>query len=574
MADVILPMWYPAENNWKQCMEEMHHKQRKIQLGFSGQMDVEKRAREATAQEKFSEMLNHETGGRVGQEAEKFRNAKVWDIFQDFDFPPEEGSWYRGGERSHFSELVPVTRWRRLQELSMDAIPYPMPTPQNGNFTPRSGRVYQGALEDFYLVQGMQAVGMRPQLVDNLFANMGFSNARLGAFILRFHKHGQWHPVEVDDALPFDADGNPLCSRSEYFPSFSWPCLIEKAYAKLHGSWEALGGGGHVEEVMADLTGGCATRFGTKDVAADRLWAYLYFMLDYTIFACNMNESEFGRRNVPHEGLWAASIYRVARVQDVPYVQVCMAAPTVTMKHLPFCDLPPTASPEGYGVHDGYAWLRIEDFVSFFDTIYECRLFNSDLGPLEISGLPYTPAWAHGSPWFEEMWAYQGTVDSETAPAFLLDTADAPIEITFEATQTDLRYPGLPNGRLVDMDELETSRPIHAPLLLRFYQCSKEVNEAQGGEIYLVHLSAWGHCRDAVCGVKVMRPGRFLAMVSIPAGYSCNRMIFRAYATRPIHMRPITKHRHFVMVNPAMPLDAIPYHLAGFMKMDGPRSAD
>ena len=35
-----------------------------------------------------------------------------------------------------------------------------------------------------------------------------------GVYILRFYKHGQWHHVVIDDALPFDSAMNPLCSRS------------------------------------------------------------------------------------------------------------------------------------------------------------------------------------------------------------------------------------------------------------------------------------------------------------------------------------------------------------------------
>lgn len=54
--------------------------------------------------------------------------------------------------------------------------------------------------------------------------------------------------------------------------------MIEKAYAKIHtlrfsssaiseddmGGWEAIGGGGKVEDALADLTGGVAGRFNTK----------------------------------------------------------------------------------------------------------------------------------------------------------------------------------------------------------------------------------------------------------------------------------------------------------------------
>ena len=35
----------------------------------------------------------------------------------------------------------------------------------------------------------------------------------------------------------------------------SWPAIIEKAYAKVHGSYSRLSSGGYVSEALYDLTG-------------------------------------------------------------------------------------------------------------------------------------------------------------------------------------------------------------------------------------------------------------------------------------------------------------------------------
>jgi len=557
-AEPIIPVWYPTENNWQVCVDRMAYCFRQIHQEFTGEWSEEMRVKEATRYEKASEVVFDETGGRMGAQYEpKLRRAKVVDIYQDWRFPGDSNSWYRGGRARDFAVLEPPARWRRLLEDYVD-VPYHTSNAATGTFCPYQGRVYQGALEDFYLVAAMQAVGMKPQLIANCFVNMDFSDPKLGVFIIRLYKHGQWQYVDIDDALPYDKAYTPLCCTGEFFPTCAWASLIEKAYAKLHGSWEGLGGGGHIEEVMADLTGGCGSRFSTTDVAADRLFQYLETMQAWCVFACNINECECSKRHVPIQSHWACSIFHVKRHNGVPYVCVCMAAPIATVRHMPVCDVP---SAEGYGISDGFAWLRIDDFVALFDIVYECRLVNSDLGPPQITGIPYSPGWVPGTPWFEEMWAFQGDVYTETAPSFIMEVYDTPNEITLEVSQTDVRYND-------PHDEPENGRGLQAPLLLRFYQCSSEVSENGGGEIYLVHLSPWGHCRDACTGVKVLRPGKYMAMVSVPAKYVCHRMIFRTYSTRPVAMKPVTQHRSFVAVNPATPLDAIPYSLAGFQRVD------
>lgn len=158
---------------------------------------------------------------------------------------------------------------------------------------------------------------------------------------------------------------------------------------------------------------------------------------------------------------------------------------------------------------------------------------------------------------FEELWANAEVVDSENAPSFMMDITNAPVEITLEASQTDKRFMNK-GGR----------RP-QCPLLLRFYQCSYDVTQHSGGEIHLVHSSAWGHCRDAMTAVRVNKNGKFLAMVSIPHGRAgCQRMIFRTYSNKKISLVPIVKHRQFVAVAPGFPLNAMPYTMVGFARLD------
>ena len=82
----------------------------------------------------------------------------------------------------------------------------------------------------------LQTIGMKPHLVQNIFADMQFSEPRKGFYVLRLYKHCQWMHILLDDAFPADEEGNALWATSEFEPMFSWPSLVEKAYAKIHGS--------------------------------------------------------------------------------------------------------------------------------------------------------------------------------------------------------------------------------------------------------------------------------------------------------------------------------------------------
>ena len=61
------------------------------------------------------------------------------------------------------------------------------------------------------------------------------------------------------------------CSDENEF----WVALIEKAYAKLHGSYEGIEGGMPIE-AMVDLTGGLAERYELKNKQMHKtLYKYL-----------------------------------------------------------------------------------------------------------------------------------------------------------------------------------------------------------------------------------------------------------------------------------------------------------
>lgn len=77
-----------------------------------------------------------------------------------------------------------------------------------------------------------------------------------------------WNYVIIDDQIPVygyngNKAGKPFFARCKN-PDELWVSLIEKAYAKLHGNYEALIGG-YIDVALNDLSGLCSEQIIMKE---------------------------------------------------------------------------------------------------------------------------------------------------------------------------------------------------------------------------------------------------------------------------------------------------------------------
>ncbi|OPJ78944.1 calpain-10 [Patagioenas fasciata monilis] len=110
-----------------------------------------------------------------------------------------------------------------------------------------------------------------------------------GCFTCRVWQFGRWVDVTIDDRLP--CLGGKLCFSQCQTEDLFWLPLLEKAYAKVHGSYEQLWAG-QVADALVDLTGGIAERWTLKGPGRNMEKEKTGTVLEKAVFRRLMNLKE------------------------------------------------------------------------------------------------------------------------------------------------------------------------------------------------------------------------------------------------------------------------------------------
>ena len=93
-----------------------------------------------------------------------------------------------------------------------------------------------------------------------------------------------------------------------------WSALLEKAYAKFHGSYEALESG-LTSEAMEDFTGGITERYNLKD-SKDNLYSEMIKKMQRgSLMACTLNSNSNEQQT--SEGLVRGHAYSITKIQYI-----------------------------------------------------------------------------------------------------------------------------------------------------------------------------------------------------------------------------------------------------------------
>jgi len=142
--------------------------------------------------------------------------------------------------------------WKRPHEIADEAVLI------NDGTNP--GDVKQGILGDCWLLGSFLILSTHAELLQNLIV---FDGLEYGFAVFQFFKNGRWQYVIVDSRIPYNPQSKTPLYGHCADPNEFWVPLMEKAYAKLHGCYEALQGGSMAESLV-DLTGGASEKFNLR----------------------------------------------------------------------------------------------------------------------------------------------------------------------------------------------------------------------------------------------------------------------------------------------------------------------
>ncbi|XP_064350277.1 calpain-13 [Camelus dromedarius] len=176
--------------------------------------------------------------------------------------------------------------------------------------------IRQGEAGDCWFLAALGSLTQNPQHLQRILADQSFSHQYAGIFRFRFWQCGQWVEVVIDDRLPVLNEEYLFvepCNKQEF-----WPCLLEKAYAKFHGSYVNLHYG-YLPDALMDLSGGVVTNISPHVSSPDLVMMVKKAAEAGSLMTCGTLAGPMSESTRMANGLVSRHAYTVTGAEQVWY---------------------------------------------------------------------------------------------------------------------------------------------------------------------------------------------------------------------------------------------------------------
>ncbi|KAM6940481.1 calpain-9 [Xenentodon cancila] len=300
-------------------------------------------------------------------------------LFEDPDFPAKDSSLF-------FSQTVPVQiEWKRPTEIC-DKPKFIVGGADRTD-------ICQGELGDCWLLAAIASLTMKKDALARVVPHdQDFEHRYAGIFHFQFWQHNKWLDVVVDDRLP--TVRNRLIMLHSASNDEFWSALLEKAYAKVYGSYESLKGGSTME-AMEDFTGGVGEMYETKNAPED-LFKIMKKALDRgSMMGCSIDITSSAESEArTTTGLVKGHAYSITGVEEVltrgqkvnlirirnPWGQVeWNGSWSDNSREWNYVDKEEKTRILQNSSDDGEFWMEFEDFKKNYDKVEICNMTPDSL---------------------------------------------------------------------------------------------------------------------------------------------------------------------------------------------------
>ncbi|XP_071995843.1 calpain-8-like [Engystomops pustulosus] len=323
-------------------------------------------------------------------------------LFEDPTFPAAQSS-LGTNELGPDSHTVQGLEWKRPKEIN--------PNPHFITAEVCRNDVRQGMLGDCWFICSIASLTLNKECLYRVIPKeQNFDTDYAGIFHFKFWQYGEWVDVVVDDRLPYK-NGKLVFDQTTTKNEF-WSALLEKAYAKLNGSYEALSGG-YTIEALEDFTGGIGEYY-YLDRPPHNLFQIIQGALKRgSLLACG-TQSATGKEDIDKRNVVMNHAYTLSGAEEVSYrgekVQLVRVRNPWGCKEWngPWSDKSPEWDEVDKSVRDslrvvaedGETWIPFPSFLVEYCEVDICHLHPDDIcnsENLTWSLSEFSGSWTSGS---------------------------------------------------------------------------------------------------------------------------------------------------------------------------------